>query len=193
MEGAVLNTHIVKLALFIVCIASGTGCSAAVSSHSHFTRTVPTVFRNTNGATIKISTEGVLVGGRFYKSTNCSDAQYNCFTYGERVLFITPKVCFASPQKAWQVGRFVVHWYGYDPSGSSDVVQDYYGNGVGYTFSNTPGKGITAIAYDGTGSYHIAPGQNFYGNIPSKRENGMLYYSPSGPGFLPCSGKGGHG
>ncbi len=183
-----------RLSLLLFLAASGlslASCTAFVPSRSEFLVTSPTVFRNALGETIKISTEGMLAGGHFYKANDCSNKSFNCFIYGNKVLLIAPKFCFPTPGASWRVGQLVSHWHGYDRS--ADVMQNHYGYGISYVFSEVAGEGIRAFAYDVSGSYHVAPGQNFYGNIPSGKLNAMAYYAPTGPALLPCMPKRRHG
>lgn len=174
---------IFQIVLYVVCIY---GCDR----HDHgaltgFTHTVPTVFKNRNGATIKVSTEGLWLGGVFYKAHDCSNENFNCFVYGGKILFITPKLCYMPPKRSWRVGSFMVEWNGYDQGSEGDVIQSNFGNGVGYGFSELKGKGIDSIAYN-IGDPHVTVGERFYADAPSWRMNDMLYFSPSGPAFLPC-------
>lgn len=175
--------------LIVPCVMLFAGCHNTASSRSGFRRTLPTVFTNSDGATIKISTEGMLAGGKFFAATDCSNKQFNCFIYGDRTLLITPKACFTLPVNIWRVGNHVAQYNGYDQHSSSDVVQTNFGNGAGYGFSEIEGKGINSIAYDVTGTYHAALGEYFYANIPSTQMASMLYFSPVGPAFLPCKNK----
>jgi hypothetical protein len=170
--------------LITLCVVTITACSHDIVVTSNFSHTVPTIFTNSEGATIKISTEGMLVGGGFYKATDCSNEKFNCFKYDNKALFITPKFCYMPHGDSWRVGNLSSQWKGYEYS--SDSIQNHFGNSVGYTFSEIKGKGIVGIAYDVEGIYHITAGENFYGNIPSERMNDMLYFSPVGPAFLPC-------
>lgn len=174
-----------SLAILIVsCAVTIAGCGRESVIRDGFIHTVPTVFTNSDGATIKVSTEGLLVNGEFYKAINCSNKKFNCYIYGGKVLFITPKFCYMPPENSWRIGNLSSQWKGYEYS--SDSIQNHFGDGVGYIFSESQGKGIVGIAYDVKGTYHITAGENFYGNIPSDRVDDMLYFSPSGPGFLPC-------
>lgn len=172
------------VALYAAAVA---GCDGETVVRQTFTHTTPTVFRNRNGATIKVSTEGLLVGGKFYAAADCSNDRFNCHVFDSKILFITPKVCFMPPMTSWHVGKLTVMWNGYDQGSSSDVVQTTFGNGVGYGFSEIQGKGIESIAYDSTGKYRIAKGEKFYANIPDDRVRDMLYFSPVGPAFMPCT------
>lgn len=178
--------HVLLVFLVVSCAMTVASCSREIVVTPNFTHTVPTIFTNSEGATIKVSTEGMLIGGEFYKATNCSNEKFNCFMYDNKVLFITPKFCYMPPTRNWRVGNFTAQWNGYDQNSSGDVVQTSFGNGVGYGFSEIKGKGIDSIAYDVKGVYRVAKGDMFYANIPSDRMNDMLYFSPSGPAFLPC-------
>lgn len=172
--------------LIALCAAVATGCAGQTILRQTFTHTTPTIFRNSNGATLKVSTEGLMVGDQFYAASDCSNEKFNCYVYGSKVLFITPKVCFMPPRASWRVGKAVANWNGYDQNSSGDVVQTAFGNGVGYNFSEIKGKGIESIAYDGTGRYRVKKGEKFYANIPDDRVRDMLYFDPVGPAFMPC-------
>ena len=169
-----------------LCAAVTTGCTGQTVVRQTFTHTTPTVFKNSNGATIKVSTEGLMVGDRFYAATNCSNKKFNCYVYGSKILFITPKACFMPPSTSWRVGELAAMWNGYDQNSSSDVVQTNFGNGAGYGFSEIQGKGIGSIAYDSTGKYRVSTGEKFYANIPDDLAGDMLYFNPVGPAFMPC-------
>lgn len=177
-----------KLLVFLLAASalSAAGCSRDMVSPSRFTHTKPTIFTNSEDATIKVSTEGMLVGGEFYKANNCSDEKFNCYAYGGKILFITPKYCYMPPMQSWRVEGFVAQLNGYDQDTSGDVVQTSFGNGVGYGFSEIKGRGIDSIAYDVKGIYQVPSGDKFYADIPSDRMDDMLYFSPVGPAFLPC-------